>query len=68
MKLPHPEATRETLRKMKINYGTFDDEEMVSARELYEALALDGSGVDSLYITIQAAGVALDVGLKMISK
>ena len=68
MKLPHPKATKETLESMNINYGTFDEEEMVSARELYEALDLDGSGVDSLYITIQAAGVALDIALKMISK
>ena len=61
MQLPHPEATRKVLDSMNVSCSTFDGEEVVSAYELYEALGICGSGVYSMYISIQAAGIALNV-------
>ena len=68
MKLPHPQITRDELEARGVNYGTFDGEEVVSACELYESLGIDGSGVNSLYISIQAAGIALDIASKLKTK
>ena len=59
--LPHPQVTRDELLKLCVTFGTFDGVEVVSAFELYEALGIDGYHVHSMYITMQAAGIAIDV-------
>ena len=65
-RIPEITATRKLLDHLGITYGTFDDKEVVSARELYEALGINGSGVNSTYIPIQYAGIILDVAQKLV--
>ena len=68
MTLPHPQATREKLAALGVHFGTFAGIEVVSAADLYKSLGIDGSGVNSLYISIQAAGIALDIVSKLETK